>query len=136
MKCKIRSKTGHKIIRLNRRKAIREKCLDCSGWSYVEVQNCSFTSCELYHFRSGMGKQDAKARERSIREYCLFCMGGQRSEVSNCPSKDCSLFPYRKSKVDRSVEIIDSKPKKQRIERPRRKDISRPIPKYGAGVSG
>ena len=113
MKVKILSKNGHKIIDINRRLAIRERCLNCSGWSYVEVKNCQFVNCQLYPYRSGMGKQDAKARSKAIKKFCLYCMSGQRFEVSRCTCRDCPLFPYRQSRVDRSVEIIDPKPKKR-----------------------
>lgn len=34
-------------------KAIRQKCLDCSGWSYTEVEQCPLTECALYPFRFG-----------------------------------------------------------------------------------
>lgn len=127
MKIKIQTKNGHKIIDINRRRAIRERCLNCSGWSSKEVLNCQFTACELYPFRTGMGKQDAKARSRATRAYCLSCMNGQSSEISKCTSPDCSLYPYRLTRLDRSIAIIDPKPKKQRIERPKRKDTYQPI---------
>jgi hypothetical protein len=130
MKIKIQSKIGHKIINLNRRKAIKEKCLNCSGWSYKKVQNCQFTECQLYPYRTGMGKQNPKARAQAIREYCLSCTNGQRSEVKKCPCTDCPLFPYRQSRVDRSVAIIDSEPKIERIKRRKRTDRSQSIPKY------
>lgn len=34
-------------------KAIRLKCLDCSGGSSNEVEQCSITTCALYPFRFG-----------------------------------------------------------------------------------
>ena len=34
-------------------KAIRAKCLDCCGGSYVEVEHCSITACALHPFRFG-----------------------------------------------------------------------------------
>jgi hypothetical protein len=105
MKVTILGKNGLKVVDLNRRKAIRERCLNCAGWSYKEVTNCEFDDCDLHLFRSGEGKQNAKARSKAIRKYCLWCMNGQYGEVSKCPSKDCSLFPYRKIKTDRSTEI-------------------------------
>ena len=105
MKLAIQHKRGSKIVNLNRRRAIRERCLNCSAWSTSEVLNCKFTECPLYQFRSGQGKQNAKLRSKAIRDYCLWCCGGSRSEVANCPSSDCSLYPYRKSIVDRSAEI-------------------------------
>ena len=105
MKVKIQSKDGYKIIDLNRRKAIRERCLNCSAWIQKEVSNCSFKDCQLYPYRSGRGKQNAKERIKAIRSYCLWCMAGNKAEVSKCTSPDCSLFPYRKSAIDRSAEI-------------------------------
>ena len=105
MKVKIQSKNGTKIISINRRKTIREKCLNCSAWSYAEVTNCEFTDCDLYPFRTGRGKQNAKARAKAIRDYCLWCCAGQLMEVSKCPSIDCSLFPYRKTRTDMFSEI-------------------------------
>jgi len=115
MRVLIQTKNGSKEVNLNRRKAIRERCLNCSAWSYKEVDNCEFTDCSLHPFRSGKGKQNATARAKAIRKYCLWCMVGQRKEVTLCPSTDCSLFPYRQHKVDRSVEI-KSLPKKGHIE--------------------
>lgn len=34
-------------------KAIRQKCIDCSGWSATEVEKCPMTECSLYPFRFG-----------------------------------------------------------------------------------
>ena len=108
MRYVIQRKHGPKEINLNRRKAIRERCLNCSAWSTDEILKCKFTECALYHFRSGQGKQNAKDRSKAIRGYCLWCMVGSGSEVSKCPSSDCSLFPYRKTAIDRSAEIKSS----------------------------
>ena len=105
MRVTIQSKNGNKEIDINRRKAAREKCLNCSGWSYTGVENCEFKDCELYPFRMGTGKQNAQKRHKSIRDYCLNCCAGNRSEVSRCSSTDCSLFAYRKSTIDHSIEL-------------------------------
>jgi hypothetical protein len=115
MKIKIAFKNGFKKIEINRKKAIRERCLNCSGWQTKSVARCEFIDCALYPFRSGKGKQVAKLRSKSIKDYCLWCMAGSNSEVSKCPSPDCSLFPYRKSAIDRSSEI-KSIPKLGHIE--------------------
>lgn len=40
--------SAHKPLR-----AIRKKCLECSGGSSTEVKLCSVTKCPLYEFRSG-----------------------------------------------------------------------------------
>ena len=34
-------------------KAIKEKCLDCSGGDRAEVKHCRVTACHLYPFRLG-----------------------------------------------------------------------------------
>ena len=114
MKVEIIAKNGFKIVDLNRRKAIREPCLNCTGWSHREVRNCIFEDCPLFLYRSGSGKQNAKARSKAIRRFCLWCTKGQHGEVSKCPSTECSLFSYRKAKIDRSAEI-KSLPKKCHI---------------------
>jgi hypothetical protein len=115
MKVIIFGKNGPKSVDLNRRKAVRERCLNCTGWFHKEVTNCAFTDCPLYLFRSGQGKQSAKARSKAIRKYCLWCMNDQHGAVSKCSSIDCSMFPYRKTKTDRSTEI-ESMLKKGHIE--------------------
>lgn len=98
-------KTGPETVNLNRRKAIREKCLECSGWIPKIVANCEFTHCPLFPYRSGKGKQNAKDREKAIRGHCLECTNRQRFEVKNCASPDCAVYPYRNNGIDRSVEI-------------------------------
>ena len=95
MKTVIQSKTGTKVVNLNRRKDIKERCLNCSAWSPKKVEQCHFTDCPLYPYRSGKGKQDAKERNKAIRAYCLWCCSNQPSEVRLCPSGECSLFLYR-----------------------------------------
>jgi len=105
MKVEILSKQGTKVVDLNRRRAIRERCLNCSGWSPQEVTNCEHTDCPLYPFRTGTGRQDAKERDKAIREYCKWCMASEAP--SKCVARTCPLFAYRKSGVDRSVGVKD-----------------------------
>jgi len=47
-------------------KAIRQKCLDCSGWSYTEVELCPLTECSLYPFR--FGKNPFRTRRNMTEE--------------------------------------------------------------------
>ena len=110
----ITTKNGAQKVNINRRKAIRLKCLDCSGFSYVEVTNCAFKDCSLYPYRTGQGKQNPKARDKAIRAYCLECMNGKRAEVTKCPSSDCSLFLFRKTGL-RNTENIKSLTKNDAI---------------------
>ncbi len=115
MKVEILRKYGPQIVNLNRRRAIRERCLSCSEWSTKEVAQCTYDDCPLHPFRSGRGQQNAKARSKAIRLYCLWCMRDSRLEISNCPSNDCAIFPYRQVRTDRSAEI-KFLPKKRHIE--------------------
>lgn len=39
--------------RLTPIKAIRRKCLDCQGNSYISVRNCEDKNCHLYLYRLG-----------------------------------------------------------------------------------
>jgi hypothetical protein len=36
---------GSKVVDLNRRKAVRERCLNCVGWEVQRVNGCEDTSC-------------------------------------------------------------------------------------------
>lgn len=98
---------GYRIADLNRRKAITERCLNCSGFSYVERKKCEHTDCQLWLYRLGIGKCESKARNSAIRTYCRdFCTEGGGYAVSRCPSTNCPLFPYRMTKVDRTMEVL------------------------------
>ena len=62
-------------------KAIRLKCLDCSGDSPNEVKLCPVTDCELYPFRLGKNpnrkpptdEQREKMRERFKNRFLVNC---------------------------------------------------------------
>lgn len=43
--------------RITRGQAIREKCLDCAGYNYVEVRECPAHGCPLWPFRLGSEKR-------------------------------------------------------------------------------
>ena len=47
-------------------KAIREKCLDCSGGSYREVRLCPVQNCALHPYR--MGKRPTKVTLDTIND--------------------------------------------------------------------
>ena len=105
MKATILNKDGHKTVKLNRRKAIHERCLSCSGWYPKELASCFINDCPLHSFRTGRGKQNAKARKHAIRTYCIYCVNGQIGEVNKCPSRDCPLFIYRKGGLEQAVKL-------------------------------
>jgi hypothetical protein len=54
------SKDGSKTKILTPIKAIREKCLECSAWSFYEVKLCPNKNCAIYPFR--MGKRPVKSK--------------------------------------------------------------------------
>jgi len=87
---------------MNRRTAIRKRCINCSAGSHTEVQVCGHPGCSLYPFRTGQGKQDARARDRAIKTYCRWC-ANSLGEVLHCPVTTCPLFPFRKFKVEHPV---------------------------------
>lgn len=138
MKVKIQSKNGMRVIDLSRRKAIRERCLNCTCWSTLAVKTCDprlyAEPCSLHPFRTGTGKHNAKDRAKAIRDYCLWCVDGSAKGVAKCTSKECPLFPYRLSTVDRLVEMPSSK-KKRHIEAPTETHIVEPIPQVGIQAS-
>jgi hypothetical protein len=105
MKVRIIYKNGYKTVAVNRKRGIRERCLNCSNWNAVEVELCQQTDCLLYKYRMKGSNQNAKERERDLRKYCLACCNGSLSEVNKCPVLDCPLYVFRQTKVDHSIEI-------------------------------
>jgi hypothetical protein len=107
MKAKIlKSDGGVKEVDLNRRKAIKFKCLDCSGFEYKEVKNCEHKDCSLYPYRTGNGKQDPFAREKAIRSLCMDCMLDQLGEIPQCNSANCPLYIFRGyTRAEKKLEI-------------------------------
>lgn len=104
MEVQVQTKGGLRTVNLNRRKAIRHACLNCSGWSRKEVTGCRMADCPLYPFRSGRGQQEAKARSKAIRSYCRWCQNDQLMEVASCQIRTCALFPFRKVRINRTVD--------------------------------
>lgn len=82
-------------MHLNRRKAIRLKCLDCSGFLWNDVKDCEHTACPLHPYRSGQGKQEPVSRNKAIREFCSWCVVDQKHEVRKCGVADCPLYKFR-----------------------------------------
>jgi len=110
----IQGKHGLKTVNLNRRRAIREQCLNCSAWVTLEVRNCEYADCSLWPYRMGTGKQEPEARKTAIREYCPWCVANQPKEVWKCPTTDCPLWQYRKYDIEHPPKI-DSTPGKGHI---------------------
>ncbi len=45
--------------RVSRSKAIRLKCIDCSGGNMAEVRKCPATNCPLWRYRMGRELKDS-----------------------------------------------------------------------------
>ena len=88
-------------------KAIRNKCLDCSGGCLDDIKNCecfgnegAIEKCFVYPYR--MGKRPQVKAEyspvKSIRKYCLWCCCESFSLAKECLVMDCPLWIYRLGK--------------------------------------
>jgi len=94
--------SSKKSSKLNRRRAVRHFCLDCSAGSIKDVRDCELLDCPLHEFRMGTGKQNPKKRSLAIRQYCLrICMMGQKYEVSICHIQNCPLYRFRNTSAPR-----------------------------------
>ena len=49
-------------------KAIREKCLDCSGGQPSEIRRCEAVGCALWPFRAGKHPYTSGARKKALHE--------------------------------------------------------------------
>ena len=86
-----------KSTKLTPLKAIRSKCIDCSGGVIQDVRECPFDGvhdefCPLFPLRMGKGSRKTL---KAIRSYCLWCCSGQRDEIRHCPATGCPLLAYR-----------------------------------------
>jgi hypothetical protein len=61
-----KSKDGTKTKELTPLKAIREKCLECSSYSWREVENCPIGTCALYPFRLGKTSYIKRKRKNKM----------------------------------------------------------------------
>ncbi len=50
-------------------KAIRLKCLDCSGWNSKEVELCAHEACILFPLRFGKKPKGLKYTTVTMKEY-------------------------------------------------------------------
>lgn len=79
------SETEKKIIK-NPIKAIRAKCLECSGGSATEVKECPIKGCALYEFRFGRNpyrKPISDEHREMLRQRALANFCSRNIEVEN-----------------------------------------------------
>jgi hypothetical protein len=118
---------GTEEVDLNRREAIKDCCLNCSGYDHKEVRDCTHIDCPLYPFRTGTGKQHPKERNRAIRAYCMWCTLDQPTEISLCPSTFCALYSFRGYNRTRKMPEFRKKTSRGRLCR---QDFPEAIPEY------
>ena len=84
------TKDGLETKVITKAKAIRAKCLDCSGWQPSEVTRCTCHTCALYPFRFG----NEKGLERWYEE-------------KKTPKKTIKKIKISKEEEDEWAEIAD-----------------------------
>lgn len=96
---KIRTARGIEVINLSARKAILARCQECSGFSHQDRINCKHSTCKLFPYRKGTGKNAESPTHRptpTIRNYCKDCQNTIFNEVvRNCTDCFCSLYTFR-----------------------------------------
>lgn len=73
-------------------KAIRQKCLRCSGDSSTEVKHCNVPKCELYPFRTG--KNPYRRKREMTDEQREKISNRMKKMVAGRISKDKQKNPY------------------------------------------
>ena len=71
---KISRQTNYNSTRLNRAKAIKQKCLECCCDIRSEVKNCQSVECSLWRYRTGREERDCLYYESHHRT------GGKRQQ--------------------------------------------------------
>ena len=83
---------------MNKTKAIRQNCLECSGGSPKEVTLCQITDCPLWPFRMGYSiknkrygkRMEAAARNHPV-EYKELMESLERPEDGRNPAKNARI---------------------------------------------
>lgn len=89
-------------------KAIRARCVDCTGRYYSEITNCDIDDCPLWPYR--MGEKPEGSCLKVIRQKCIWCCAGQPREATLCPAENCPLYPYRSGKNPKRKGVGNRKP--------------------------
>ena len=78
-------------------KAIKRKCLDCSGASKAEVRNCAFVDCALHIFRRGTNPNRAHSPEERARRAAHL---GNVKAADSLIKKSVSIAPPRAKRFE------------------------------------
>ncbi len=100
---------AYKTIPCTRRLSIKYYCLECVGFAYSEMANCTMPECPLFPYRFGKVPEGKTAKDRSkaIRAHCMECCCNDSEYIAECPSSLCPVHPFRLPgyKTDRSSLI-------------------------------
>lgn len=85
------------MSKLTPMKAIRARCLDCSGGSVKDVRECPITDCPLHEYRLGHRPNEGATLTpmKAIRKHCLTCCNCSSLEVRLCSAENCALQAYK-----------------------------------------
>lgn len=61
-------------------KAIRAKCIECGGGSFVEVRMCPVKECPLYAYRSGHRPKDDKDSTEAAEDEKMRSCNGRKQQ--------------------------------------------------------
>ncbi len=89
----------YQTVPYTRRLAIRYYCLECVGFDYSEMANCTMPECPLFQYRFGTLPEEKTPidRAKAIRNFCMECSCGDPEYIADCPAKLCPAQPYRLS---------------------------------------
>lgn len=83
--------------------------MECVGFIYSEMANCTMPECPLFPYRFGKLPKGKTSNDRvkAIRSHCLECVSDDREWIRECPSGLCPVHPFRLSgyKTDTSSLI-------------------------------
>lgn len=98
------------MTKLTPMKAIRARCLDCSGYSVKEVRECSIDTCPLHPYRFGHRPSEGATLTpmKAIRRHCVGCCNGSSSEVRLCTAENCALQAFRSGHRPKTNNYTDA----------------------------
>jgi hypothetical protein len=70
--------------RLTASKAIRAKCLDCSGDNSAEIRRCQVFECPLWRYRMGCSQRTAERRRAGITDPVRVMLDGHKTGMREC----------------------------------------------------
>jgi hypothetical protein len=88
---------NYQTIPYTRAIAIKKCCLECVGFIYSEMKNCTMPECPIFPYRLGKSPEGMtpQNRAKAIRLHCMECCSDDKKYINECPAGSCALHPYR-----------------------------------------